>query len=558
MDIDEWQLPDVPAQASDNGSIFSSGRSEINRESFHPLPPGLDMSEMSPAETVRTALQISHARLRKQHELVVQFGVWSLKASDLGELLTKACATAATGMGTRYAKILKPLPEQENFRLAYGVGWDASDIGTATVGGDDASPAGYAYKTNRPVISNHLGQEHRFRTPALLEKYGIERAINVPITGTSAPYGVLEADSCDGQDFIESDVVFLEGLANVISMAVEQMAARIEKNGSHHYSKSVLNASPDCVKVLSIDGKIEFFNEKGLCRMQIDSLDQIFGQRWIDFWPNESRQIVQNALDRVGTGESIRFESSCLTPKGETRWWDVTVAPIYDDLGKLENIIAVSRDITERHQHELDLVSLIDAQSARLSESNLHLSEIHHRVKNSLQLVNTLLLLQANVAEEEAVRIQLQTAASRVLTIANVHDRLYQDTDTEGVNAPEYLKALLGDISKAFGDCQIDLVVETFKLPPERMAPLGLIISELVTNALKYGKGAIVVQVDGGSDSLTITVCDEGAGFPENYPKPSGTGLGMRLVRSYSGYGHQAITVDRSAKKSTIRVRFKL
>jgi two-component sensor histidine kinase len=292
--------------------------------------------------------------------------------------------------------------------------------------------------------------------------------------------------------------------------------------------------------------------------MQIDSLDQVAGQRWVEFWPLESKQIVQDALDRAGAGESIRFESFCPTRKGEPRWWDVTAAPIYDHLGEIEKIIAVSRDITERHQHELNLVSLIDAQSTRISQSDLHLDEIHHRVKNSLQLVNTLLLLQANVAEEEGVRIQLQTAANRVLTIANVHDRLYQDTHTDGINASEYLKALLGDISKAFGERQIDLAVEHFKLPPERMAPLGLIISELVTNALKYGKGAIAVQVHGESDSLTITVRDEGAGFPETYPKPSGTGLGMRLVRSYSGYGQHAITVDRSAKTSTISVRFKL
>lgn len=516
------------------------------------------MSEMSPAETVRAALQFSHARLRRQHELVVQFGVWSLTTSALDELLTRACATAAAGMGTRYAKVLKPLPGEKDFRLTHGVGWDASDIGTATVGADEASPAGYAYMTSRPVISNHLVNENRFRTPALLAKYGIQRALNVPISGTPILYGVLEVDSPDSDSFIESDVVFLEGLANIISMAVERLAANSQTASSSRYSESVLNASPDCVKVLSVDGKVEFFNETGLCQMRIDHLDHVVGQRWTELWPSESRGVVQDAVDRANCGESVRFESFCPTASGEPKWWDVTTAPIYGQLGEVEKIIAVSRDVTERHQHEMELSSLIRVQSTTISESALHLDEMHHRVKNSLHLVNTLLLLQANVVEEEAVRIQLKTAANRVLTIANVHDRLYQDTGADGINAGEYLKSLLVGVSEAFGDRQIDLSADSFQLPSERMAPLGLIVSELVTNALKYGKGVIGVEVKVHNDDLRITVCDEGSGFPETYPKPSGTGLGMRLVRSYSGYGAQAVTVDRAAKTSTIHVQFKL
>ncbi|WPP02401.1 histidine kinase dimerization/phosphoacceptor domain -containing protein (plasmid) [Pseudomonas sp. HR96] len=516
------------------------------------------MSVTSPEDTVRAALQISHARLRKQHEIVVDFGVKSLRMPDLDGLLTQACQAAASGMNSRFAKLLRLVPEQDHFLLAYGVGWDAGDIGTALVGADDASPAGYAFKTDRPVISNHLGQEHRFRTPSLLEKYGIKRAINVPVRGMSAPYGVLEVDSQDGEDFIESDLVFLEGLANVISMAVERVAVNREKTETNRYSESVLNASPDCVKILSSAGKVEFFNEAGLCRMQIDSLDEIAGQPWIELWPEDSKPTIADAIHRAGNRESVRFESFCPTAKGEPRWWDVTVSPILDKQGQLENIIAVSRDITERHEHEARLASLIDVQNTKLSQSELHLEEIHHRVKNSLQLVNTLLLLQANVAVEESVKLQLQTAANRILTIAAVHERLYQNADKDGVLAKDYLHALLLDMGAAFGDRKIELDADPFPLPEERIAPIGLVISELVVNALKYGKGTIGVSLRKEGEQAVITVTDEGSGFPESYPEPNGSGLGMRLIKSYSGYGAQGIMVDRTAKTSTIRVRFKL
>jgi PAS domain S-box-containing protein len=526
--------------------------------SCNPVTTGFCMQEMPPAETIRAALQISHARLRKQHELVVEFGVKSLRLSNVDELLTQACEAVAVGMDTRFAKVLRPIPNSDQFILSHGVGWAESDIGSATVGADEASPAGYAFSTNRPVISNHLSAEHRFRTPALMKAYQIERAINVPIRGISSPYGVLEADSRDGDDFIESDLVFMEGIANVISMAVERIGIDAESNGPHLYSESVLNASPDCVKILSAAGEIEFFNETGLCQMEVDSLDNVFGKPWAQLWPEESKSTVVNAVNRAASGESVRFESFCPTAQGDPRWWDVTAAPIFGKRGDIEKIIAVSRDITERHNHEASLASLIEIQNTKLTNSDLHLEEIHHRVKNSLHLVNTLLLLQANLAVEEAVKIQLETAAGRVLTIATVHERLYQTSQSQAVCAADYLQALLGDIGKAFGDRNIDLQVDAFALSPERMAPLGLVISELVTNALKYGKGTIQVSVIHAADHAVVTVADEGDGFPESYPKPNGTGLGMRLVKSYSGFGKEAIAVDRSAKTSTIRVRFKL
>lgn len=110
----------------------------------------------------------------------------------------------------------------------------------------------------------------------------------------------------------------------------------------------------------------------------------------------------------------------------------------------------------------------------------------------------------------------------------------------------------------AYGDRKIELSADTFPLPEERMAPLGLVISELVVNALKYGKGMISVSLRKEGEQALITVTDEGSGFPETYPQPNGTGLGMRLIKTYSGYGAGAILVDRSAKTSTIQVQLKL
>lgn len=516
------------------------------------------MQQLPPDETIRAALKKSHDRLHRQHELVVEFGVMSLKVDDLDRLLTQACVVVADGMSTRFAKVLQPLADSEDYVLSHGVGWDEDDIGHATVGADIASPAGYALATYRPVLSNHLGLEERFRTPDLLKKYGIERAINVPIRGPLGPFGVLEADSSNGEDFVESDLVFLEGISNVISLSAERIAAGLEAPHPDPYSESFLNASPDCVKILSADGAIEFMNEQGLAHMHLAALSDIQGQYWVNLWPADAQPLVVEALTKVLAGETARFEACLPTAPQEAKWWDVTVAPILDSEAQVTRMIAVSRDITERHAYEARLLSLIEAQNSRQDASDLYLEEIDHRVKNSLHLVNTLLLLQANLTPDSAVKHQLETAAGRVVTIANVHERLYHAHGNQGVMARPYLSALLGDLGKALADRQILLQADDFMLPPERMAPLGLVISELITNALKYGKGTVEVSLLHAGDHVRVTVEDEGDGFPDTYPKPTGTGLGMRLVKSYSGYGSAAVSIEKREGKSCIHVRFKL
>jgi two-component sensor histidine kinase len=98
----------------------------------------------------------------------------------------------------------------------------------ATIGADTASPAGYALQTGKAVISNHLDIEERFRTPELLLQYGIRRAMNVILEGDGTPFGVLEVDSRSEGEFRQSDIVFLQGVANILGMAIERQ--RMEVN----------------------------------------------------------------------------------------------------------------------------------------------------------------------------------------------------------------------------------------------------------------------------------------------------------------------------------------
>ena len=116
-------------------------------------------------------------------------------------MLDLTARLAAEGLNAEFSKVLEYMPAESRFLVRAGVGWEPDVVGSATVGADVASPAGYALRTGKAVISNHLENEERFRTPELLLEHGIRRAMNVILEGEGAPFGVLEVDSRSEGEF---------------------------------------------------------------------------------------------------------------------------------------------------------------------------------------------------------------------------------------------------------------------------------------------------------------------------------------------------------------------
>ncbi len=141
-------------------------------------------------------------------------------------LLEEAVRLTALGLETQFCKILEYLPDQNRLLVRAGVGWHKGVVGVATVGADLGSPAGYAMHTGKPVVSNDLANDHRFRTPELLTEHSISRAINVILMGNGKPFGVLEADSqAPGPTFSEHDIDFLQAVANLLGAAIDRIRA---------------------------------------------------------------------------------------------------------------------------------------------------------------------------------------------------------------------------------------------------------------------------------------------------------------------------------------------
>jgi two-component sensor histidine kinase len=251
---------------------------------------------------------------------------------------------------------------------------------------------------------------------------------------------------------------------------------------------------------------------------------------------------VQSAIN-VMIGDAGRAPYGVLEVDS-TRRHDFVQADIVF-LQSLANVLAAGLARIESEQ----------AKDALLIDKDLLMREVHHRVKNSLQLVRTILALQARGAAEDT-KEQLELAAGRIMSIAAVHQRLYEGGSVADADATIYLTGLLEDmrglLDEMAGRRHIALDCKTLLLPADTLTPLGLIVTELVTNALKYGLGDIKVTVAKSESGLTVIVEDEGTGLPQDLQQ---RGLGMRLITALAkGSASKAFEVDRTVAHSRVIV----
>ncbi len=182
----------------------------------------MPLIEQKPNEIEPLAVSPVLKRRIRQQEILAELGVIALQGASFDQLLDDTARLTAEGMEAEFCKILEHIPAEKCFLVRAGVGWGPGIVSVATVGDDLASPAGFALHTSQPVIANQLENEERFRTPELLVKYGVRRAMNVILQGEGRPFGVLEVDSRSEEKFSRHDIAFLQGAANVVGMAIER------------------------------------------------------------------------------------------------------------------------------------------------------------------------------------------------------------------------------------------------------------------------------------------------------------------------------------------------
>src|SRR3982075_1212155 len=221
-------------------------------------------------------------------------------------------------------------------------------------------------------------------------------------------------------------------------------------------------------------------------------------------------------------------------------------------------LIRKARDDAEAEVH-----ASRDRYAALAAEREVLLREVNHRVGNSLQIIASLLHLQANSANQNDVKAALTNAMGRVAAVAQVHRRLYTSHDLKNVLLNQYLDALLEDLRRsAEGNkmSRLTLKAEPIALTPDRAVAIGIIVNELVMNAVKYaypdGAGPIHVDLTAQGDDLVLSIADDGVGLNAR-SDPRSTGMGQRIVSAMASKLDASVERDPGHAGTRIVLRFR-
>lgn len=208
----------------------------------------------------------------------------------------------------------------------------------------------------------------------------VSAVVNVPLIEQGRLVAILFVLDSTPRVWTEADLAFVRKLADRTWAASQRAVALQELRNSEEFTRSVLASSPDCVKIIDLQGRLVTMNEGGCRQMEIDDLATCIAQPWSDFW-GEGKQVAEQSLVKARQGQTSRFEGFCPTAKGTPKWWEVIVTPVRDNTGNATRILSISRDITERRQAEQERERL----TSELSRSNEDLLQFAQTVAHDLQ-----------------------------------------------------------------------------------------------------------------------------------------------------------------------------
>ncbi|MEG3881056.1 PAS domain S-box protein [Microcoleus sp. herbarium7] len=270
--------------------------------------------------------------------------------------------------------------------------------------------------------------------------------------------------------------------------------------------------------------------------------------RWMEWVHPEDKHLLEEGIPRVLAGESTSTEYRIFRPDGTMRWVCDRAFPIYDDeSGQVYRIAGICEDISDRKFTEARI-------QAALREKEVLLKEIHHRVKNNMQVVSSLLQLQAQYIEDEPTLALFEESQTRIHSMALIHEQLYQSENLDRIDLPLYVENLVANLYQSFGcgstSIQFNLNVDAIYLNIETAIPCGLIINELVSNSLKYAfcqslSGEININFNEiGFQQFQLIIQDNGSGFPAGFDVENAETLGLRLVRMLTHQLDGTLVID--------------
>lgn len=318
----------------------------------------------------------------------------------------------------------------------------------------------------------------------------------------------------------------IEEISCVSHEITDKKIALLELRKSEDQNKAIINALPDLIFRVNSEGRyldVVFKHEHALWVEP----EKLVGKYLSDYYGNELGEQLLNKVKQVlNTKDILAFEFFVIENE-QSEYYEARFGTINE-----EEVLVIIRNITESKQAEQDLKN-------SLHEKEILLKEVHHRVKNNLQVISSILNLQSSYVKEESTLQILQESQNRIKSMSFIHESLYQTKNFSYINFSEYIINLSKNLVHSYQVYEdlvdLNLEVEPVNLNLDQSIPCGLIVNELLSNALKYAfqqgqKGLITIGLREDKNKVFLRVEDNGKGLPEGFYATATETLGLQLV----------------------------
>lgn len=310
----------------------------------------------------------------------------------------------------------------------------------------------------------------------------------------------------------------------------QRIQAEMKLRESEKTARALLNI-PNIVAAL-VDPDCNIIDANDFMAKRFDMRrEELIGKNFLDLIPKEVAERRKKIHDHV-------LQSGKLMSAEDERggvWFDTIYNPILDESGNVSRVAVIARDISMQKQAEIQLKESV-------KEKEVLIREIHHRVKNNMQIINSLLQLQALHSNDQKVNEMFEESRNRINTMALVHEKLYQSDKISKINIGQYIRDLGKNLFESFkvntGKVSFKSEIADISLPINRAIPLGLVLNELISNSLKYAfsdgrDGEIFIKFcPTAGDEVELTVRDNGIGLSTEAETINGKTLGLKLIKT--------------------------
>ena len=318
--------------------------------------------------------------------------------------------------------------------------------------------------------------------------------------------------------------------------------------------RALFEQSNDAVLLFSPDGRTLDANRKAIDMLGL-SRDLLLETRYRDQIAPAEREDAERKVQAVLDGLAVPlYERTARRGNGDEFPAEVNLSLVRDPEGRPLFLQSIVRDISERKKAE-------NVLRAALREKEVLIREIHHRVKNNMQVIISLLRLQARTIPDPERREVFSVTQDRIRSMALVHEKLYHSRDLAGIDFKGYIQSLVAHLGNSVGPSlaarvRIDLQLDDIELNINKAVPCGLILNELITNAYKYAfpgdrGGTIRIMLEAPSPgTVRLTVADDGVGLPDAIDPLKPETLGLQIVSDLARQIDAKIVIERSGGTS--------